>query len=265
MHQRARAVEEFFRGMAALSAQVVQVSRNSVAGLDAAVRSGAIRQVSFAAQRVESDAASVRGGAHRAARTVAVAAGDALAVMQHSARRQVANAKMLLPAFMVEIQGDAKSAVRSAKVGATAKLQHVLGSGGAEVSRVRDQTHRSMSVVAFDARRLVRDDASSSHALAREVKSTVHSVKVGTNSALQRILLSGVAEASRLRDAADRSMSAVAADARRLIRAAASSSQALAREVVGQGPEKTLARGFVMVRSADGRARRFRQCCSPDG
>ena len=45
----------------------------------------------------------------------------------------------------------------------------------------------------------------------------------------------------------------VAAGARRALVEARTRSQALLREIAGQGPEKTLARGFALVRDADGR------------
>jgi exodeoxyribonuclease VII large subunit len=44
----------------------------------------------------------------------------------------------------------------------------------------------------------------------------------------------------------------VAQRARELVRQAGVNAEALMREVAGQGPDKTLARGFAVVRSGDG-------------
>ena len=47
-------------------------------------------------------------------------------------------------------------------------------------------------------------------------------------------------------------LDAVSASARQRVRQAATDSQALVREITGQGPEKTLVRGFAIVRSRGG-------------
>jgi len=70
--------------------------------------------------------------------------------------------------------------------------------------------------------------------------------------------LDGVLEQSR-RDIesskvhADNAMTMVATTARARVREGASLSQALMREIAGQGPEKTLSRGFTVVRDTDGK------------
>ena len=56
----------------------------------------------------------------------------------------------------------------------------------------------------------------------------------------------------RARQASSDALDAVSTSARQLVRQAATDSQALVREITGQGPEKTLARGFAMVRSQGG-------------
>ena len=66
-------------------------------------------------------------------------------------------------------------------------------------------------------------------------------------------LLGGVLEQSRrdierARADADDGMSVVAASARLQVRESATRSEALMREIAGQGPEKTLKRGFALVR-----------------
>lgn len=55
------------------------------------------------------------------------------------------------------------------------------------------------------------------------------------------------------REAVERGLANVADGARRGIADAATQSEALVREITGQGPDKTLARGFALVRSAQGK------------
>lgn len=59
-------------------------------------------------------------------------------------------------------------------------------------------------------------------------------------------------EASRAADAVSRGMVEVAESARRTVRDAEMRSEALLREIAGQGPQKTLGRGFAVVRGRDG-------------
>ena len=59
-------------------------------------------------------------------------------------------------------------------------------------------------------------------------------------------------DAARARKASADALDAVSTSARQRVRQAATDSQALVREITGQGPEKTLARGFAIVRSQGG-------------
>ena len=56
-------------------------------------------------------------------------------------------------------------------------------------------------------------------------------------------------DAARARQASADALDAVSTSAMQRVRQAATDSQALVREITGQGPEKTLARGFAIVRS----------------
>lgn len=60
-------------------------------------------------------------------------------------------------------------------------------------------------------------------------------------------------EARAAREDTDRTMADLASAARRSVGDAAAKSESLMREIAGQGPTKTLARGFAIVRTTDGR------------
>jgi exodeoxyribonuclease VII large subunit len=59
-------------------------------------------------------------------------------------------------------------------------------------------------------------------------------------------------DATRARQVSCDALDAVSDSARRLVRSAATDSEALLREITGQGPEKTLQRGFAIVRNHSG-------------
>lgn len=60
-------------------------------------------------------------------------------------------------------------------------------------------------------------------------------------------------DAARARQGAEDALGAVGTSARHLVNEAGARSEALMREITGQGPEKTLNRGFALVRSRDGK------------
>lgn len=60
-------------------------------------------------------------------------------------------------------------------------------------------------------------------------------------------------DAVRARQGTEETLGAVSASARHLVKEAGTRSEALMREITGQGPEKTLNRGFALVRSRDGK------------
>lgn len=60
-------------------------------------------------------------------------------------------------------------------------------------------------------------------------------------------------DARRSRAATDSEFNGVVDRSRQTIRDASTGAQALFREIAGQGPHKTLGRGFAIVRDADGK------------
>lgn len=98
----------------------------------------------------------------------------------------------------------------------------------------------------------------------REVPITWGQIALGAGHALQTAqtvsegLLSGVLDqagrvAAHARTAVATAMEAVDSAAQQNVREATNRSEALMREITGQGPEKTLKRGFAMVRSQNGK------------
>lgn len=62
------------------------------------------------------------------------------------------------------------------------------------------------------------------------------------------------ADVRYLKDATARTFDDLATQARKVVTDARADVQALMREIAGQGPDKTLSRGFALVRDASGRA-----------
>ena len=167
--KRAAEAKAHFHQIARSAGASLQSSRRAIDQADAAVRSGAQRQLALARQRVAERIAALRAGSWQAIQR----ASDASRTLSF------------------EVRAEARQSLRAARAGSQVALATVL------------------ERAALDAR-----------------------------------------QAGAL---LDRQRSDVATGARRSLVEARTRSQALLREIAGQGPEKTLARGFALVRDADGR------------
>lgn len=83
--------------------------------------------------------------------------------------------------------------------------------------------------------------------------SALRTTKVQLGATLPALLDRAGLDARRSRAAADAEFNSVVDRSRQTIRDATNGAQALFREIAGQGPQKTLGRGFAIVRGADGK------------
>lgn len=81
----------------------------------------------------------------------------------------------------------------------------------------------------------------------------LNQARTGSERALQAVLTGSQAATAMASRTIDDRMQRVSERAQSMVEKARASTEALVREVAGQGPEKTLARGFAIVRTADGR------------
>jgi len=114
------------------------------------------------------------------------------------------------------------------------------------MASVRQQTVEQVALAKHEAPTLlaqVRERASSHVRLAKRV----------SNQKIESVVERGRSHTRRLASNVLEDMKTVAREAGRSIEVARTDSEALVREVSGQGPQKTLGRGFAMVRNADGK------------
>lgn len=101
-----------------------------------------------------------------------------------------------------------------------------------------------------DARALSREGYGEVRHLAVQQVAMAHQA---VPAALAVVLDRSTQAALASREAVERGLANVADGARRAVVDAATRSEALVREITGQGPDKTLGRGFAVVRNADGK------------
>ena len=189
--KRAAEAKAYFEQVTNRASRSVQSVKSKTFELDATVRSESIRHLAMGMQASQELINGIRFNAIQEIRTASEASLEALQWVKSGARQQMAQAKQDVPLYWGQVSLGVKHALRSASV---------------EVDAMRE----------------------------------------GVFERTQR-------DVARARVDADDTMLTVGTSAKRLVREAASSSEALMREIAGQGPEKTLRRGFALVRDQAGK------------
>ena len=88
--------------------------------------------------------------------------------------------------------------------------------------------------------------------ITQDARHSAQTASTQAQSRLGSVLARAPLDVARARQSADDAMDRVSTSARQLVRDGATHAEALMREIAGQGPEKTLTRGFAIVRSEAG-------------
>jgi exodeoxyribonuclease VII large subunit len=146
-----------------------------------------------------------------------------------------------------------------------------------QLAVARESTMEMMSSVRIGAMQSVRDASEASHeaflgvrhlaaeqvAAARqavpamlaeirsEARQTLRVARTESRGHLAAVLERANLDAGHARQATERGLADVQGNARRLLAEGRTRAEALMREIAGQGPEKSLGRGFAIVRSGD--------------
>jgi exodeoxyribonuclease VII large subunit len=157
------------------------------------------------------------------------------ATVENGSLRHLASARERARELMVDVRHEAYLAVRDAS----------------------DKTRSRMGEVRYGAVEQLADAKRRAPVLLTQVhaaaQATIGTVRAQSDKAFEGVLERSANATQRATERADTAMANVAQAARAGVAQAKTAAQALMREVAGQGPEKTLARGFALVRSANGK------------
>lgn len=154
-----------------------------------------------------------------------------------------------------------KEAARQKLTGAARQIDADIGAiriGALKTLRLAtDESQAVFSNIEAQARRHVADARLGLPGLLESIKaearSSVRDARVTSEQALQASVERTAVTAAAVKEQAKRAISDIAVDARRALRDAAMGTEAMVREITGQGPEKTLGRGFAMVSDESGK------------
>lgn len=195
--------------------------------------------------------------------------------IEHVISRRTTEAK----AHFEGIHNRARQQVQSVKADTVAMESAIRSEGLRHLSQGRLESSKLMNGIHLDAMQVVRSAAETSRETLQDVKTAAVNqladakrevplawgqITLGTGHAVQTAralangLVGGVLDLTRRAVADAKSLTATAMDtvgtsSRQNLRESKDRSEALIREIAGQGPDKTLKRGFALVRSPDGK------------
>jgi exodeoxyribonuclease VII large subunit len=175
--------------------------------------------------------------ANRATRAVQLAKTNATALdaaVRAEAIRHLSQGKQASAALINGIRVDALGEVRSASEWASDAFQQVKTEAQVQVQQAKQMVPALWQQISLDAGRSLRMASAESEVL------------LGT------VLGEAGRDVTNARSRAEDAHASVGASAKQIVRAASVGSEALMREIAGQGPEKTLSRGFALVRDQAG-------------
>jgi exodeoxyribonuclease VII large subunit len=159
--------------------------------------------------------------------------------------------------FEMTVRSEALWHLAQGKQGASEHLAAIRMDAMQGVRKAAEQSRDAFQTVKTQVAAQLADARGDVPALWSQVAlGSAHALRTAAaeNAALKDgILERARQEATRARQSSRDALDAVSDSARRLVRSAAADSQALLREITGQGPEKTLQRGFAIVRSQSGK------------
>lgn len=174
------------------------------------------------------------------------------------ARRAMGNTRRVVVEHYTAIETGARQQIalsrqRSAEMLAQLKLDAIQA-----VRTDAEQTERDMA----DVRRLATQQLGQARSrvpallaeISSEARQTLQTARATIKADRTFVIDRAVADLRYTKDTTARAFEDIGTQARKAVVEARTGSQALMREIAGQGPEKTLGRGFALVRDATGQA-----------
>ena len=172
--------------------------------------------------------------AARVVQSVKARTGTLDMTVRGEALRHLAQGKQSTAELLSVIRLDAMQAVRSASEQSRETLQTVKSEAVAQLAVAKRDVPSFWSQITLGARHAIRTASAEGDAL------------IGV------VLERAQRDAARVKQATEDALNSVSSSARLLVREGVTRSEALMREIAGQGPEKTLSRGFAIVRNQVG-------------
>ncbi|MFY2838051.1 exodeoxyribonuclease VII large subunit [Achromobacter xylosoxidans] len=278
MRARAREVQAFNESILNLTRRATATTAADILNLRRDIEHAAKSVVAKARAGAKSEFESLRHGSTSTLRDARSAIRQNATAVQSDARQLIQRARQAVPTMMADIDARARASVVLAKERSGGLLPLVLERSRLTARTARRETELAMGETASVAGQLVRvrrrvdsllpavleQTALTARTARRETELAIREtadvagklghVRRGVETLLPAVLEQAASSSRAHRQVAERAMRETAERAIRGVDMAAERSQALFREIAGQGPQKTLRRGFAVVRSKAGEA-----------
>lgn len=157
-----------------------------------------------------------------------------------------------------EIRASARSTLSTARSESDSAINQVRLAAQGGIHEARHGSELSIRDVQDEARQQVRQAAHEAPAAMASVKelstAAVRATRADVQALLPAVLQQTGTQAHRAKQNLARTQQTLFERTRQMVNTARAVSDGLVREVTGQGPKKTLARGFAVVKTKDGKA-----------
>lgn len=175
-------------------------------------------------------------GAERAVTLMQRAAIERHTAIESGVRREIALSRQRTAEMASQVQLDASRTLRAASEQTERQMAEMRRFAAAQLSNARSVVPSLLADIRAEARQ------------------TLQAARASTRAEQSVVVERASSDLRLMRDATDRSFSEVSTQSAKTVADAKIGSQALMREIAGQGPEKTLSRGFALVRDAQGQS-----------
>lgn len=205
---------------------------------------------------VETGMAQVQNGALRAVNAARELSRSSVDAIRNQSQGQLNIARNQIPALMAQVSTASTSLLKQARSNTGSRLEMIVERSHRDLLRGREGTQQYFLSISHEARRQLthaRHETSDSLEQVRlDSGALLRSARKLFTSEFDSILQQGRQARYRSKREIEQQLQGIKHEAQRSLENAKLSADAMLREITGQGPQKTLARGFAMVRNAQG-------------
>ncbi len=232
--QRAREARDAFTQTRTQAMQALQHRRLQLEQQHTQVQQGAQRVLAEARQHSGQWFADVRLSALGQVQQARRSSQGYMEQARAQAQQQLNVAHGQVPMLLAQIRSRAEAMLAAARAGSRLQLQAIVGQSRSELVHGRQQVQEQLSAVRHAADRQLQTARQQSH------------------TRLEQVLQLGRQHSQTCSAQIHHDLDSIRHEARRSLGQARLHSMALFREIAGQGPDKTLSRGFALIRNPQG-------------
>ena len=205
---------------------------------------------------VEAEMVQVQNRSLRAVHAARDLSRSSVDVIRSQSLGQLNIARNQIPRLMAQVSTASLSLLKEARSHSSSRLDMIVERSQRDLLRGREVTQQRFLTIRHEAdRQLIyarNETANSMEQVRLDGEAVLRYARKSVASEFDGILQRSRQSSYRTHHDLQQQMQVIRHEAQRSLKSAKTSADAMLREITGQGPHKTLARGFAMVRNAQG-------------